>query len=132
MIDPGATGRVGGPRSGLEVKTRPKGQAMISRLWRGWTTAENADAYQRIVSTEVLPEIARREIPGYRGASLLRREVGEEVELATITQLESMDAVRAFAGDDYQAAYVPPRAREVLARFDETSAHYETLIDPGD
>jgi hypothetical protein len=105
---------------------------MITRLWRGWTSLDNADAYKRIVSTEVLPSIARRGIDGYRGAYLLRREVGDEVEFATILLFKSVEALREFGGEDYEKAYVPPRAREVLARFDETSAHYETLMTPGD
>jgi hypothetical protein len=104
---------------------------MITRIWRGWTTPENAGAYQRIVSTEVLPSIAQREISGYRGAYLLRREVGDEVEFVTILLFESLDALREFGGDDYEKAYVPPQAREVLSRFDQTSAHYETLMSPG-
>jgi len=103
---------------------------MILRLWRGWTTAENAEAYRSIVSGEVLPGIAERDVAGYHGAYLLRREAGHEVEFATIMVFDSIDAVRAFAGDDYETAYVPPRAREVLARFDERSAHYETLLTP--
>jgi hypothetical protein len=105
---------------------------MITRVWRGWTTPENADAYQRIVSTEVLPGIARREIQGYRGAYLLRRRVDEEIEFATILLFDSLEALREFGGEDYEKAYVPPQAREVLSRFDETSAHYETLMTPGD
>ncbi|MBD0281535.1 MAG: antibiotic biosynthesis monooxygenase [Thermoleophilaceae bacterium] len=105
---------------------------MITRLWRGWTSPDNAEAYERIVSTGVLPTIARRGIDGYRGAYLLRREVGDEVEFATILLFESLEALREFGGEDYEKAYVPPQAREVLSRFDETSAHYETLMTPGD
>ena len=105
---------------------------MITRIWRGWTTPANAGAYERIVSTEVLPGIARRGVAGYRGAYLLRRELGDEVEFATILLFDSPAALRQFAGDDYEKAYVPAEAREVLARFDETSAHYETLMTPGD
>ncbi len=105
---------------------------MIARVWRGWASPENAPAYERLVSTEVLPGIARRGIHGYRGAYLLRRDVGDEVEFSTILLFDSFDALRAFAGDDYERAYVPPPAREVLSRFDETSAHYETLMTPGD
>jgi antibiotic biosynthesis monooxygenase (ABM) superfamily enzyme len=103
---------------------------MIARIWRGWTTPENADAYQRIVSEEVLPGIAGRNLDGYHGAYLLRRDLGGEVEFATIMLFDSLEQVRAFAGEDYEAAYVPPRARAVLARFDERSAHYETLLRP--
>jgi antibiotic biosynthesis monooxygenase (ABM) superfamily enzyme len=103
---------------------------MIARIWRGWTTPENADAYQRIVSQEVLPGIAARGLDGYHGAYLLRRELGGEVEFVTILLFDSLEQVRAFAGEDHEAAYVPPQARVVLARFDERSAHYETLLRP--
>jgi antibiotic biosynthesis monooxygenase (ABM) superfamily enzyme len=105
---------------------------MILRYWRGWTTPENADAYQRIVSTEVLPGIAARNVDGYLGAYLARRELGGEVEFATIMKFDSIESVRAFAGQDYETAYVPPRARAVLSRYDERSAHFETLLTPDD
>jgi hypothetical protein len=103
---------------------------MIARIWKGWTTPESADAYQRIVSQEVLPGIAARNLDGHHGAYLLWRDLDGEVEFATITLFDSLAQVRAFAGEDYEAAYVPPRAREVLARFDERSAHYDTLLHP--
>jgi heme-degrading monooxygenase HmoA len=103
---------------------------VIARIWRGWTTPGNADAYQQIVGEEVLPSIAARNLDGYRGAYLLRRDLDGEVEFATIMLFDSLDQVRAFAGEDYEAAYVPPRARAVLARFDERSAHYDTLLRP--
>ncbi|HEU4397798.1 MAG TPA: antibiotic biosynthesis monooxygenase [Actinomycetota bacterium] len=103
---------------------------MIARIWRGWTTAENADTYQQVVSQEVLPGIAARNLDGYHGAYLLRRDLGGEVEFVTILLFDSLEQVRAFAGEDYEAAYVPPRARAVLARFDERSAHYDLLLRP--
>jgi hypothetical protein len=103
---------------------------VIARIWRGWTTPENADAYQRIVSQEVLPGIAARDLDGYHGAYLLRRELDNEVEFATILLFDTLDQVRALAGEDYEAAYVPPQARAVLARFDQRSAHYQTLLRP--
>jgi antibiotic biosynthesis monooxygenase (ABM) superfamily enzyme len=105
---------------------------MVMRHWRGWTTRENADAYQAIVSTEVLPSIAARGVAGYHGAYLLRRDDGDEVEFATVMKFDSIESVRAFAGEDYETAYVPPRAREVLARFDARSAHFEVLLTPDD
>ena len=101
---------------------------MIARIWHGWTTPANADAYERLLRAEILPAIHR--IAGYRGAYLLRRDAASEVEFATVTLWESLDAVRAFAGDDYERAVVPPPARELLARFDERSRHYETLVEP--
>lgn len=101
---------------------------MISRLWHGWTTRENADAYEELLRTEILPGIHR--LDGYLGAYLLRRDVEDGVEFATLTLFESMDAVRAFAGEDYEAAVVPPEARKLLSRFDQMSKHYETVIKP--
>ncbi|MGH3405345.1 MAG: antibiotic biosynthesis monooxygenase [Streptosporangiaceae bacterium] len=103
---------------------------MIMRYWRGWATPENADAYERVAREEVLPSFAARDLPGYRGSYLLRRPVGEDVEFAVIMIFDSIDAVRAFAGDDYEAAYVPASVREVLTRFDGRSAHYEVVVTP--
>ncbi len=103
---------------------------MISRIWHGWTTPENADAYEGIVSNEVLPDIAARQIPGYRGAHLLRRPLKDEVEFVTIMWFDSLDAIRRFMGDDYEVAHVPPKAQAVLARFDARSQHYDVLRLP--
>jgi hypothetical protein len=94
---------------------------MILRYWRGWTSPQNADSYQKIVSEQVPPGIAARRLDGYSGAYLLRRDLDDEVEFAT---------VMIFAGEDYETAYVPPAARAVLTRFDEKSAHYTTLLEP--
>jgi heme-degrading monooxygenase HmoA len=101
---------------------------MISRVWHGRTTRENADAYEQLLRTEILPGIHR--VPGYRGASLLRRDVDEGVEFVTITMFDSLDAVRAFAGEDYEVAVIEPEARRLLSAFDERSAHYETVLGP--
>jgi heme-degrading monooxygenase HmoA len=102
---------------------------MISRIWHGWTTPADADAYEQLLRSEILPGIGR--IEGFLGAYVLRREAGDEVEFVTITQFESLDAVRAFAGDDYETAVIVPEARRLLARFDERSAHYDTVVTPG-
>ncbi len=101
---------------------------MIGRLWHGWTTRANAGAYEALLRSEVLPGIHR--VPGYKGACLFRRDLGAEVEFVTLTLFESMDAVRAFAGDDFEKAVVPPKAKQLLARFDGRSVHYETLLEP--
>lgn len=100
---------------------------MITRIWHGWTAPGNASAYQKLLQTEILTGIANRRIEGYRGAQLLRRELESEVEFVTILRFDSLDAVRKFAGDDYEVAVVPAKARALLSRFDECSAHYETL-----
>lgn len=98
---------------------------MITRLWWGWTEPADADAYQELLQTEVLPEVGSHE--GYRGSEVLRRQAGDEIEFCVVTRWESMEAVRGFAGDDPEAAVVPPAARELLSRFDDRSRHYETV-----
>ena len=98
---------------------------MITRIWHGWTMPENADAYENLLKTEIFPGIAAKGVDGYRGIRLLRRKLEEEVEFITMMEFDSWEAVRQFAGEDYEQAYVPPKAREVLARFDERSRHYE-------
>jgi heme-degrading monooxygenase HmoA len=97
---------------------------MIIRLWHGYTSPENAHAYDQLLKTKILPGIHR--VPGYQGAYLLRKDAGSEVEFITLTLWESMDAIRQFSGADYELAVVPPEARKLLARFDQRSAHYQT------
>ncbi len=98
---------------------------MICRIWHGWTTRENADAYERLLRTEIFHGIADRQIPGYRGIELLRRDQPEPVEFVTLMWFDSLQDVRVFAGPDYETAVVPPAARALLLRFDDHSAHYE-------
>jgi antibiotic biosynthesis monooxygenase (ABM) superfamily enzyme len=101
------------------------GGSMVGRIWHGWTTPENADSYERLLRVEVFPGIAARGVPGYRGIQLFRRAVGTEVEFITIMWFDSWEAVKRFAGEDYEKAYVPAKARELLARFDDYSQHYD-------
>jgi heme-degrading monooxygenase HmoA len=103
---------------------------MISRVWYGWTSRENADAYEALLRTEIFRSIASRSIPGYRGIHLLRRDLKTEVEFVTIMWFESLDAVKVFAGEDYETAVVPPKARQLLSRFDSRSAHYQVIERP--
>jgi heme-degrading monooxygenase HmoA len=107
-------------------RTVPVEAGEISRVWHGWTSRENAGAYETLLEAEVLPGIHDR-IEGFRGVYLLHRDVDAGVEFATITRWSSLEAIRAFAGDDYEAAVVPPEARALLDRFDERSSHYETI-----
>ncbi len=99
---------------------------MIGRIWHGWTTPENADRYESLLKSEIFPGVEAKAVDGYRGIELFRRRLDDEVEFITIMRFESWDAVKAFAGDDYETAYIPPKARDLLARFDERSAHYES------
>jgi heme-degrading monooxygenase HmoA len=98
---------------------------MICRIWHGWTKRSNADAYERLLHSEIFTGIAGREIPGYQGIELLRRDDATDVEFVTIMLFDSIDAVRVFAGDDYEVAVVPLAARTLLERFDARSAHYD-------
>ncbi|MFQ5349318.1 MAG: antibiotic biosynthesis monooxygenase [Thermoanaerobaculia bacterium] len=98
---------------------------MISRIWHGWTTPDNADTYERLLKEEIFEGILERRINGFRGIDLLRCEHREEIEFVTVMWFDSMDDVRSFAGADYEVAVVPPAARAVLRRFDGRSAHYE-------
>jgi heme-degrading monooxygenase HmoA len=100
---------------------------VIARIWHGWTTPENAAAYEDFLRTTMFPSIHR--VPGYLGADLLRSDGDSEIAFITITRFESLDSVRAFAGEDYELAVVEPEARRLLSRFDERSEHYEVVID---
>jgi heme-degrading monooxygenase HmoA len=100
----------------------------VCRIWRGWTSLHDADAYQELVWRTVIPEtIEARAIPGFQHIDLMRRDLADEVEFATIMWFDSIDAVRAFVGQDYEASHVPPAARSVLKRFDERAVHYQVL-----
>jgi len=102
---------------------------MISRIWHGWTASANADAYEALLKSEIFLGIQQRQIAGYRGIQLFRRRFNEEVEFVTVMWFDTLDAVRAFAGEDYEAAVVPPRARKLLSRFDARSQHYEVRAE---
>jgi antibiotic biosynthesis monooxygenase (ABM) superfamily enzyme len=97
---------------------------MITRLWRGWTAAENADAYERFLLSDLFPSMRR--IPGFREADVLRRPDGDEVAFVTLTRFDSLEAIRAFAGEDYEAAALEPQARALLSRYDDRVAHFDT------
>lgn len=99
----------------------------IKRLWRGWTTKENADKYQNLLHDEVLPGIEAKKIPGYLGIEVLRIEREDEVEFVTIMTFESLQNVVDFQGEDYKKCYVPEAAQKVLKRWDLESTHYELV-----
>ena len=96
---------------------------MVARVWHGYTTPENADAYQAMLQPELLPGLSTKK--GFRGSYLLRRAAGAEVEFITIILWESLDDIRALAGVDYEKAVIPEERRKVLARWDERATHYE-------
>ena len=101
---------------------------MIARIWHGWTTPDNADEYEALLQEEIFAGIQDRHIAGFRDIHLLRRETGAEVEFVTIMHFDSLYSVRTFAGEDWEKAVVPEKARELLARFDDRSQHYEVRL----
>ena len=98
---------------------------MIKRIWHGWTTFENADVYENLLKKEIFPHIAEKNVKGYKGMELYRRELQDEIEFITVMDFENLESVKEFAGEDYELCVVPPTARKVLKHFDERSQHYE-------
>ena len=98
---------------------------MISRIWHGWATSGNADKYEALLKEEIFVGIQNRHIRGFKGIQLLRRQVEGGAEFVTIMSFDSLDAVREFAGEDFEVAVVPDKARALLSHFDERSQHYE-------
>jgi heme-degrading monooxygenase HmoA len=104
-----------------------EGGVAIKRIWHGWTTPDNADAYWRVLSEIVIPGIEAKSIRGYRGIEVLRREHESEVEFVTLITFDSLASVIEFQGENYARAYVPDVAREVLSHWDSECAHFEVL-----
>jgi hypothetical protein len=104
---------------------------MITRVWHGWTKPEEADNYEDLLNEVIFPGIAARSIRGYKKIQLLRRLIVTEVEFTVIMWFENLEAVKTFAGEEYNRAYVPESAQKLLSRFDKESQHYEckTEID---
>jgi heme-degrading monooxygenase HmoA len=100
---------------------------MIARIWHGWAPRERADDYQRHFEIEVSGHL--RAVGGFRGAQLLRREECGEVAFTSITWFTDLDAVRGFAGENYEQAVVEDAARAVLTRWDERVTHEEVAVD---
>ena len=101
---------------------------MIARIWHGWTRPDTADEYEAMIKEEIFTGIRSRKIEGLIDLRLLRRDVEGEVEFITIMNFESMDAVREFAGEDYERSVVYPAAKRLFTRYDERSQHYEQLV----
>ena len=101
---------------------------MIARVWKGWTRIENADAYEKLLKEVVYP--ALRKINGYQGGYILRQEGSEETEFVTVNLFESLDAVQAFAGPEYETPVFEPEARRLLSRVEPIARHYEVKEAP--
>lgn len=104
---------------------------MISRIWKGWTTARNASAYEAVLRDRVLPEFEAAAVAGYRGAHVLRREHDGGVEFMTVMWFDSEESLRPMLGDDVTRAHITDEARAVLGRFEERVSHYEVVMERG-
>src|SRR5258706_3220026 len=101
---------------------------MIARIWHGRTSRENAEEYERLLREEVLLEIAKRSIPGYKGAEIFIREAeSDEVEFITLLRFETLDGVKTFAGKDYETPVIPPESKKLLKHHSEKSRHYRIV-----
>lgn len=96
---------------------------MIARIWRGAVRTGDADEYAAYIGETGLAEYARTD--GNRGAWMLRRDVGELTEFVTFTLWESLEAVKAFAGEDYETAVYYPEDDRFLVERDHSCAHYQ-------
>ncbi len=96
---------------------------MIARVWYGYTKPEHADAYEAMLKPELLPGLSK--VKGYKGSYLLRRNAGDEVEFITIMLWDSLEAIKAVAGQDYEKSIVPEERRKYLSHHDPKSKHYE-------
>ncbi len=98
---------------------------MIARIWHGYTTSENADAYHKVLTEEVIPQIESYRMEGYRKIEVLRRKLKGETEFITIMYFGSLELIKQFIGEDYEVSHVPEVAQKVLKRWDKRSQHYE-------
>jgi heme-degrading monooxygenase HmoA len=98
---------------------------MISRHWKGVARRERADDYVRHLQEQTFPAI--RPLPGFVAAAILRRDVPKGVEFLVLTQWSSLAAIRAFAGDDVEAAVVPDAVQRMMVEYERRVQHYEVL-----
>jgi antibiotic biosynthesis monooxygenase (ABM) superfamily enzyme len=100
---------------------------MIVRMWRAWTTPENADPYEELLRSIIILRIESMQVPGYKGIEVWRHQEDEEVAFVTVMRFKSLEAVKEFAGEDYRQAWIPSEAKRLLKRYDETARHYEIV-----
>jgi heme-degrading monooxygenase HmoA len=100
---------------------------MIVRMWRGYAIRERADDYVKHLQQTVVPEL--RQIDGFKGIYLLRRNSFDDVEFVVLTFWESMDAIRKFAGENPELAVVAPAAQKLFRKYDPIVKHFEIVLN---
>jgi len=98
---------------------------MIARHWRGVAKADRATDYIDHLRAETFPALEK--LPGFVSASILRRAVPEGVEFLIVTEWQSLDAIRAFAGDDIETAVVPQAVQGMMIEFDRVARHFHVV-----
>jgi len=96
---------------------------MIARHWRGWTKLADAEAYEHLLTEAVLPGL--KGLAGYEGGYVLRRDGETEAEFVVVNLFASLDAVKRFAGENYEIAVFEPEARRLLSRVEPIAYHYQ-------
>ena len=104
-------------------------KSKIIRTWRGWTSIENASRYEDMLINEVFPTVKKNGVTGLEKVSISTKNRKDEVEFFLVLQFESLDAVKSFAGENYENAYIPDNAKQVLKRYDKTAEHYELKVE---
>ena len=97
----------------------------IIRTWKGWTTLENATIYEDMLINEVFPTVKKKGVDGLEKVSISTMKKKHEMEFFLVLQFESLAAVKTFAGEDYEKAYIPDNAKRILLRYDEKAQHFE-------
>jgi heme-degrading monooxygenase HmoA len=98
---------------------------MVARIWHGFTAIENADAYEKFLKTEFMPAVEKKKIPGYRKFQLLRKEEPDGIAFITIMWFDSLEQIKAFAGENYEKAVIHPAALALLKSHDSHAQHFE-------
>ncbi|MFD2999213.1 antibiotic biosynthesis monooxygenase family protein [Pontibacter toksunensis] len=96
---------------------------MISRQWAGVLKAKHAEEYMQHLKEELFPKLSS--ISGFCGASILRKDMEDAVEFLIITNWESMEAIRKFAGENPDLAVVPEEVQRMALQYDKQVRHYE-------
>lgn len=96
----------------------------IIRTWKGWTSLKNAPTYENMLVEEVFPEVQKKGVHGLEKVSISTMEKNDEMEFFIVLQFDSLDAVKMFAGEDYENAYIPDYAKQLLSRYDNTAQHF--------
>lgn len=101
---------------------------MIARTWHGAVPAEKADAYHAYLLETGVPDCQRT--PGNRGVYVFRRTEGDTAHFLFLSLWDSLDVIRAFAGDEVERARYYPEDEEYLLELEPTVTHYEVLASP--